>query len=278
MPIIKSKGRKDRDYKQLVEYMFQHDHEQENSFTYLHNMFDKKEDDIDGIITNLTDNISLLKKRKGGVGMYHEMISFSPMDTTYLKDHPEILEDIAEQYMELRAGNRIGLAKPHYDKDHIHIHCCFTPNGVGEKKTSRLSKTEFQHIRCEIEKYQLSRYPELHHSYVHIRDADQSKDIIQSPSEWGMTQRGQKSDKKYKISTRVTNAINDVNSIEAIDSSLRDFDLQPYYRNDVLQGILVDGRKYRLTTLLKHDPVLLGRIKTLLNAEKRQKLNRRLER
>jgi len=275
MPIIKSKGRKDRDYDQLVRYMFQHDDEQAHKFTYFHNIYATDENDVDHIVTQLKENIALLKKRKGGVGMYHEMISFSPKDTDYLVRHPEVIEDVTQQYMELRAGGRVGIAKPHYDKDHIHVHCCFTPNELGVSKTSRISKAKFQQIRRSIEEYQLTHYPNLHSSYVHLRDAMQSNETTKSPLEWGMEQRGQRSERKILLGHQIRELIEKIDSLSSLEEALVQADFQPYYRNDILQGIIVDNRKYRLTTLTKGHIDAYDKLKSVIDAERRQVSNSR---
>ena len=78
-----------------------------------------------------------------------------------LKKYPEILEDLAQVYLELRAPDALGIARVHTDKDHVHLHFMISPNEIGTTKSIRLTKKQFQALRRTIEEYQVTYYPEL---------------------------------------------------------------------------------------------------------------------
>lgn len=63
------------------------------------------------------DNDAFRKKRKNGVVIYHEVLSFSSKDKITL----EMLEDLTQKYIALRANDAVVLAKPHIEEGHIHV-------------------------------------------------------------------------------------------------------------------------------------------------------------
>ena len=149
MMIVKSKGRKDSDFGQLVNYIFQLDgQEVEHDYpAYLHNMPSAVATEPESIVKAFTVNDSFRKVRKGGVGMYHEILSFAPEDRERLMKNVSILYDMAAEYIRLRAPNALAMAKAHLDKKHVHIHVLLSSNERGTSKSVRLSKAEFQERR-----------------------------------------------------------------------------------------------------------------------------------
>ena len=75
----------------------------------------------------------------------------------------------------------IAIARPHSDKEHLHLHFMISPNELQNAQSIRLNKKEFEALRRTIEEYQLERYPELQHSYVHSRDQDRYPNRNQTP-------------------------------------------------------------------------------------------------
>ena len=108
MPIVKLVSRKDSDFFSLVEYLHK-DHsskkgsdkkEEIDGFTLLHNIFDVNPDDKQGMVSAFVKNNEHRKKRKNGVAMYHDIVSFHPKDAEFLRDHPEALDAMLEVLQE----------------------------------------------------------------------------------------------------------------------------------------------------------------------------------
>lgn len=94
--------------------------------------------------------------------MYHEVISFSPEDKSVLS--PEKLEDITREYLNKRCSQAIAYARIHFETENPHIHVIISANEKGRQKRIRLSKSEFQEIKLNLERYQKELYPEIKHS------------------------------------------------------------------------------------------------------------------
>lgn len=119
---------------------------------------------------------------------------------------------------------------------------------------------EYKKVRREIEEYQRKHYPKLSHSYVRSRDAGKKKNEQENEQDKG---RRYKQTEKEKVQDQAHKCLIDSTSLEEIDKNLRTNNLQPYYRGDVLQGVIVNDRKYRLTTLVKDNEELKRSIQTL---------------
>ena len=167
MPIITSHSRKDtRAIQEQVRYVRRFENEAQISITLLHNITSKHLD-TDEIIQAFKENDKYRRKRKNGIVLYHDIISFHPKSRTYLLKHQFILEDFATKYINKRAKNSLALMQVHTDKDHLHMHILISPNEKYTSKSTRISKSKFTQIRRELEAYQLERFPELEHSYIH---------------------------------------------------------------------------------------------------------------
>ena len=67
MPTIKSIGRKDANFGQLITCLHKQEGGSETSFTLLHNIFDVSPNDMKGIEQAFKENNRYRKKRKNGV-------------------------------------------------------------------------------------------------------------------------------------------------------------------------------------------------------------------
>lgn len=262
MPIIKSIGRKDTNFGQLIDYLHREDGAEQDSFTYLHNITGIDAEDMKGMTQAFTKNNEYRKKRKNGVGQYHEVMSFHPEDTAILKKHPEILEDLAQVYLELRAPDALSIARVHTDKEHIHLHFMISPNEVGSHKSIRLTKKKFQALRRTIEEYQLTYYPELQHSYAQAREGKQTKKKASSKTSevqsgrqdhtiQQMKKRGINLVDKKEMASTVKALIHNTNDFTEIQSNLQEYGADVYYYKGNLQGVKYNGRKYRFSRLLE---------------------------
>jgi hypothetical protein len=75
------------------------------------------------------DNAKTLKKSRGKVYLYHEVIS---LENTKLdnKQSKEILHKLADKYISLRAKNHLVYGVIHNDTNNPHIHLMISSNEV----------------------------------------------------------------------------------------------------------------------------------------------------
>ena len=265
MPTIKSIGRKDNNFEQLVKYIHQEEKLDGQGFTYVHNMGSVLPEDQEGIIRSFKENDAYRKKRKGGVGMYHEVMSFHPEDRAVLESHPEILEDLSRIYMELRAADSPAIARPHVDQEHVHIHFMIGANELRSYKATRISRDRFTAIRRAMEEYQLKQYPKLQISYVHSRDKFYYQEVeeakTKSHPEWQIEERGGKLNRKA-VKKAVADIFKKSRTKQDLMEWLKESGYEVYEYKGKVRGVLVDGRKYRFSTLLKDNEPALKKLQS----------------
>ncbi len=249
--IIKTSRYRTRKFRHLVTYIMS-DRErirEDETFTIRHNL---RSADTDGIIREFIENDTHRRKRKNGVVLYHEILSYSPKDTKNL--NLEILEDIAQKFIELRSGRAICLAKPHIENKNVHIHFCFSGTEYHSSTVLRLDNKAFKQLRIDIERYQHEKYPELSNSIVYLNKWQkeqvlEQEDLKISDSEVQLKKRTGKQSDKEQINELVQQSFRDSSSRDDFFQKLLQQGLELYkYRNKV-NGLLWNGRKYRFRTL-----------------------------
>ena len=167
MAIVFSSTRKDvQAISSLTHYIFRFKHSDHNELMVVHNIHWKRQSKEE-IMAAFLENDAFRKKRKNGVVVYHEILSFHPEDSDYLLDHPWVLETISRFYMLRRSPDGLGIAVLHQDKEHLHIHMMLSANKIESPQSTRLTKNEFRQIRRDVEQYQSLVFPQLKKSYVH---------------------------------------------------------------------------------------------------------------
>jgi len=122
--IIKSMSRKTPSFAQLVDYIDK-DGSKGNYYTY--NLYN---DDQLSIKREFFENSKLIKKRKNGVYLYHEIISLDKGENISLNRQAEILNDLTKRYIESRSPNALVFGKIHFDKQNVHFHLLISANEV----------------------------------------------------------------------------------------------------------------------------------------------------
>jgi len=143
----------------------------------LHNLRPTR--DLDDIARQFAENDTYRKRRKNGVAMYHEIISFHVRDRESITSG--VLEDITREYLRLRAPRALAFACPHYDREHVHVHIAISGTEFRRSKTLRMDNRAFMRLRRQIERYQIDRYPELSHSIVYLPGRE--KDLARAQGE-----------------------------------------------------------------------------------------------
>ena len=202
---------------------------------------------IEDIAHAFEDNASLLQKRKGGVFLYHEVLSFKNNDTLLFEDKVEKLQEIASEYLARRSEHSLAYGVIHEDKaHHTHVHLCISSNGLGDSKRVRQSKANFQKMKVDFEKHVLTRYPEL----GQVVSIDKVKGISHTPKGGELKRRTGKLNKKEETIKRFQDVFRRSNTKEAFFERMGAEKLEIYTRGNII-GFLdsATGRKYRLKTL-----------------------------
>jgi len=279
--VVKSMSRKEKpDFGQLLDYINKGKHKINPAV--FHNLKTNK-DELKIIGKEFLDNYQHSAKRKNGVIFYHEIISFSADDKE--KITLEILDDLAREYLNLRAGQALGYAKAHLDKDSIHLHFIISGNLIESKKKLRLSKKKFNDIKKELEQFQKEHYPELCNSVVFGNEIKKKKEK-KSRRELELERRLRKKEggnltQKEKISLALNECLKAARSEQCFIEMLKKSNLE-FYRRGKTVGIKdqKNGKKYRFKTLgfleeyesiQKRWEKIPGRIVDLKNIDKNKK-------
>jgi hypothetical protein len=244
--IIKSMSRKSS-IGQLISYATRYSlkennkqNNQESAIVLVrHNLRSKN---VQGYINEFKQNETFrVYHRKDSVILFHTVLSFSPNDQHRINN--TMLKDMAKKFVDLRSPNCLNLAVAHLEREHKHIHI-ITSGVQVNGKSSRVSKQEFAHILSELENYQQEKYPELIHS-KNSHTKTKALDKVQLINQLQKTRES----KKSSLLINLENAYQLAQSPDEFIKSITDNKHEPYYRNNKLQGVLVDGRKFRLSSL-----------------------------
>ncbi|MCT4665127.1 MAG: relaxase/mobilization nuclease domain-containing protein [Flavobacteriales bacterium] len=264
--IIKSKSHKGRNaFKTVIEYMFKEDHNAEFVYKKLLRTQDKES----WVRQYEACEGNRQIKRSNGIKLHHEIMSFNPKDTESISR--VMLKDFAKKYVQLRNPKALSLVVAHFEKNHVHLHFCFSAIDYGTGKSNRLSRKEFSEVKQNIQKYQLDKYPELEHSLVNHSKSKKKTKI--SEKEMQMRLRIGEVSEKEQLYYKVQSIFHASPDIPSFVHTLKHNGIEPYIRNGKLTGIHYGNRKYRFKTLgIKEDMILE---KSRIKSKKRnQELNR----
>ena len=118
------------------------------------------------IIKSFLDNADLIKQRKNGNYLIHQIISL-PKDLPAPRNKQrECLYFLAEKWLKQTYSNHLAFFVVHEDKEHYHAHIMLSANQVQSRVKPRLSSWKFNWNRAEFELYQAVKFPEL---WTHLR-------------------------------------------------------------------------------------------------------------
>lgn len=269
--VIKSRTRKDKDFRQMVDYIHKDEATNELSFTYTHNMVGVSPNDRDAMVARMEENDRFRKDRKRSVVAYHDYLSFSPKDTETLKSNPSILHDLTQKYIQFRSPNSVALARVHFDKSHVHIHCLISGTERGSSKVTRISHKQFREVKERLWEYQKERYPELVHSYAPGQNRAQKKERGEraKDTEKAMQKRGALQTVKAELRERIGKFLGLHEQADTFLDALQADGIETYKYRGVEIGVLHENRKHRFTTLFKGQAAEQEKVKALV-AERRE--------
>lgn len=179
--------------------------------------------------------------RKDNTILFHTILSLSPDDKA--KVTQPMLTDLARQFIELRGTNCLHLAVAHMEKSHAHIHIVTSGVTVGGK-SSRMSRDHFTRLLTSLEEYQQQTYPELTYS-----QNTHEKTIARDDNQLLNQSTERRKNAKLILRDRLHTMIKHSPSYSVLQQQLTGHQYDIYQRNGRPQGIVVNGMKYRFTSL-----------------------------
>ena len=241
-----SMSRKTPSFAQLAEYM---DSEKSDSrFDLHHNYFSRNRE---AIVEEFLENASLLKSRKNGNYLYHEIISITLEDGVELKHAKECLREITLKYIQDRCPRNMVYGCLHEDHaNHLHYHLMISANEKMEEKRFRLSKAAYGKVKCDLENHVLEHYPELKQRRIITADQKEKKLSRKASAQ---KRRTGKLDRQEWVKETVFQAMVHTSSFADFEAKLKAQDFE-YYRRGKNHGVKVtheDGKvqNYRFSTI-----------------------------
>jgi hypothetical protein len=239
--IIKSMSRHEASFAQLLAYVGRH--AGEDRYTLRHNVLGQS---LEQITTEFEGNGVLLRQRKNGVTMYHEIISMTRAKGISPEAQKEALRAITLDYINARSPHNLVLGQLHDDTDHMHYHLVISANPLGSRERHRLSKAEFRSIQIGIEKKVLQNHPELEQTPAMSRKA--AKKL--SHAGGGMKRRAGELPQRARVIEQLTTIFAIARSKDELFDQLTEVRLELYQRGKNFGVRNLDtGRKHRIVTL-----------------------------
>lgn len=245
--IVKSMSRKSATFGQLIEYISRSD--AKTHAPILHNL-QTSENDVKKIENEFKNNSHYCRKRANGVILYHEVIALSGRDRE--KITADIMYDLAQRYLDLRAREALAYGIIHFDHTNPHIHLMISGNLIESSQKLRISKADFNRIHKRLEQYQKQHYPELEHSVVFENSGVKVRQTKQSELERSRRLKGQgrESLNQKDRTKQVFISCLTATSPERFSDKLRGQGIELYARGKTIGIRNTDtGKKYRLHTL-----------------------------
>ena len=169
--IIKSMTRKEPSFDTLLKYL--HRGRIDARFQFYHNLYSRKNESIE---REFLENAVHLRKRQGGVYLYHEILSITKSTRISEFRQKEILQEIAQQYVLSRSHRSLVYGVLHDEhRGHLHYHLMISGNEVGSPERTRISRGAFAEIKKQLEDWVLERFPELEQTRIMDKAASGEK-------------------------------------------------------------------------------------------------------
>ncbi|MEO0403254.1 MAG: relaxase/mobilization nuclease domain-containing protein [Bacteroidota bacterium] len=235
--------------------------------------------DLNGIEQQFK-SISQNRKRKSSTNGYHIIMSWDVKDSTSGVLSREVVDDMANKFIELRGADAVCLAVQHRNNENIHVHFLFSSHDISSTKSLRINNEQFRSIRAEMEQYQLENYPTLRSDvYEHYRDSSQNRiyeksGLRVSDAEYYAEKKTngelKKNTVRHMLRTLLKKNPTEKQWFKAIQSE-KGFKLN-FYRGKV-NGVLFEGKKYRFSRLGVEHPESI-KLKELNQLTKSESKNR----
>ena len=111
--IIKCLTRKSTNFSQIIKYLVGKEDLGNLPFILGQNL-NCMPHDIEGVIQSFKENDKFRKKRKGGVVLYHDILSLPIALKKLCQTQPWLLEELATEYISLKAPHAISFGVAHF--------------------------------------------------------------------------------------------------------------------------------------------------------------------
>ena len=258
--IIKSLSRKGPSFAQLISYIDQGSTDKDPIFA--RNIYASRQSKWTA--QQFLENHSLLPARKNGNSLYHEIIALKPQPGLTKDQMRSILIKLAERYVSLRGPKQLTYGRVHTDTDNPHIHLMSSSNELFRKLRVRHSRAAYRQIQIEVERYGKAEFPELNLPDIYDRPRTQQKQQAErglkiSNAEAEMIRRTGEPSTRQKIAQILKEEVGSKTTWAKVQVLARRMGWELYQRGKSW-GLIVDSRKYRLSTLgveMEIDPRLL---------------------
>lgn len=247
MAIVKILSRHSPSYGSLIRYILR-EGKGDLPETFAHNL---RSDDIDGIVREFLENESFRKTfRSDQVYLTHEIVSFGAKEEgRHLT--PEVMADIAREYVRLRGNDGVMFGAVHRDRDHAHLHMCVSALKFRTGRSFRLSKAELTGLQVGLQEYHRNKYPALSHSLPEHG----SGRPYDRHGKWRAEQRARRAPTKDELRKVMEETLSLSKTREEFLERLREKGYHHYERNGAPTGLEVDGQRFRFSRLLENDPI-----------------------
>jgi hypothetical protein len=204
------------------------------------------------IIAAFEENAALLRERRNGNVLYHEILSFSAGHTARGDELYRMVADIGQEYLRERAADQLAYGVVHLDTDHIHLHLMLSANPAGRSERTRLSKSAFGEIQKRVERFALDRYQDLRQTPIYDRSRPRER-MKTDVHEQAMKVRTGKPSRKEEFKAKMHHMLERAASFAEL-SDLAKVEGIAFYQRGKSVGVVVKGpdgqeRKHRLSTL-----------------------------
>jgi len=232
------------------------------AYTLRHNLRGR---DHHSIEQEFSRNADLLQQRRGGVFLYHEIISISRAQGLAAELQKVRLLEIVQEYIAARCPENLVYGGLHQDKDHsFHFHLMVSANRANDPKRLRLDKQQFRDIQVRLEAHVLQTFPELEQKLAIGKRSDRKL----KQAEVELERRTGKRPERDPVLSRIRDALQVSIDHDSLRSALGRENLELYIRGKNLGVIdLETGKKHRLNTL---DPELMPAFEARLLAQENE--------
>lgn len=228
-------------------------------FTMYNGSIDTEQTDIDGISADMHEQVAHINRRKDGTYYAENFINFSGKDFDFTNHDQEYvaqmkytMADMARTWVELRGiSETTWVARPHFDTNNPHIHVLFTKNKRDEKKRVHLTRAALRNAQNKLNEYQQEQHPHLKHTFKKKIQSQKRQRYQQRDTKLIMDKHGKKPTKKKTIQQKLESEISLAKSMKSVALIAKNKGYEVYERGGVPYGVVLDGKHYRFTTLMK---------------------------
>lgn len=239
----------------MLHHKERHFDERKQSFVIKHNI---RGESVEEWVKQYQENETYRKlRRPDNVILSHEILSWHRDDTKNIS--LEKLEAMAREYIKLRNPSGMAIAVSHSDKQHLHIHFCFSGLEYHTGKSLRMSKGEFTKLKQDIQNFQRERFPELSHSIVeHGKSEKKDLALLASDREYQIKRRTGRATDKEQVLRILKDCYHRAISKEDFFEMMKESGLEVYSRGGKISGVIYANRKFRFKRIGIAQEILEG--------------------